>query len=300
VRGEGRKRGDGRIFPRPNSSIWSCAYCVRGKEVRESTGETDERKALKYLKRRLDEIAADRIGAKQFAGPKAERIDISCGVIDTHNRKTQCDCLCCALERDFRLRSKASAPNLSLIKRLRSDFARERAVTLTSEQVDAYIERRLSQGAAPATVNRATQMLGQLFHLAIKRKRLITAPFIRHLSETANVRQGFYTAAEFEAIVNGLPQYLKHFAHFGYLTGMRSNQIKTLLWDDIHGDRIRSRAENVKNRKAHSIDLDGDLKELIEKQRTARPIPRPDGTVMLSRYVSRLRAAASSALGISA
>jgi integrase len=151
--------------------------------------------------------------------------------------------------------------------------------------VDEYIERRLLEGAAPATVNRATQMLGQSFNLAINQKRLTTAPFIRHLSETANVRQGFYTAAEFDAIVSGLPEYLKDFAHFGYLTGMRSNQIKTLLWDDIHGDRIRSRAENVKNRKAHSIDLDADLKELIEKRRTARQIPRPDGTVMLSRYV---------------
>jgi len=74
---------------------------------------------------------------------------------------------------------------------------------------------------------------------------------------------------------------------WGYRVGMRKRQIDALLWEDQdhEGDVIRSRAENVKTRRAHSIELDGDLKELIERRRVARQITRPDGTVMLARYI---------------
>ena len=119
----------------------------------------------------------------------------------------------------------------------------------------------------------------------MRQKRLNSVPYIRRLSEAGNVRQGFYTAAEFEAIVSGLPEYLKDFARWGYLTGMRSNQIKTLLWDDIDGDVVHSRAQNVKARKAHSITLDDEPKELIERRRVARQVTKTDGTLGLAARV---------------
>ena len=53
------------------------AYYLRGKEFRESTGETDPNKAEKFLKRRLKEVGADQIGAKAFVGPQQERVKIS-------------------------------------------------------------------------------------------------------------------------------------------------------------------------------------------------------------------------------
>jgi hypothetical protein len=96
-----------------------------------------------------------------------------------------------------------------------------RAVELTSELVDAYIEQRLEAGAAPATINRGTQLLSQEFKLAIGRKRLSMAPHIRHLSEKGNARQGFFSDAEFRAIVGNLPYYLQDFTLFGYLVGWR-------------------------------------------------------------------------------
>lgn len=111
-------RGEGRIYKQKGSSFFWCAYYLRGKQYRESTGTTDEDKAAKYLKRRLKEVGADQIGLKQFIGPQAERIKISCGIISPEQRKADCDCLCCALERDFRLRDKASPQNLSNFSRL--------------------------------------------------------------------------------------------------------------------------------------------------------------------------------------
>jgi hypothetical protein len=221
-------RGEGRIFERKGSAALWCAYYLRGKEYPESTRTADSDKAAKYLRRRLREIGADEIGAKQFIEPQSERIRVSCGMMSPEQRKANCDCLCCTLERDFRLRDKGSPQNLSNLKRVREDFAMQRAACLTAEQIDRYIERRIAEGSAPSSSNRVTQLLGQSFSLAVRQKRLSGAPFIRHLSEAGNVRQGFFGEADFQRVVDNLPEYLKDFARFAYLTGMRKGEIASL------------------------------------------------------------------------
>lgn len=170
-------RGNGRIFRRPNSSMWWAAYYLRGKEYRESTGETDDVKAGKFLQRKLKEVGADQLGLHKFTTPKASRVTI--------HELTE------ALKSDFELRGKASAQNLSVLKRVDADFGTYRAVDLTAEKIDKYIEGRLADGDRPATINRATQMLGQAYALAVRRETLSRAPYIRHLSESGNARKGF-------------------------------------------------------------------------------------------------------------
>ena len=81
--------------------------------------------------------------------------------------------------------------------RVRRDFGGQRATALDAEEIDQYVEKRRGEGAAPASINRTLQLLGQAFRLAIQRKRLTGAPYIRHLSEKGNVRQGFFCDAEF-------------------------------------------------------------------------------------------------------
>ena len=138
-------RGNGRIFARKNTAALWCAYYLRGKEFRESTGHSDPKKAERFLHGRLREVGADQIGARPFVGRAAERIQISCGVTTK-----ACDCLCCALERDFRFRGKASAQNISNLNRVRQDFggaSGAMAIALTGEEVDEYIERRFGTSA---------------------------------------------------------------------------------------------------------------------------------------------------------
>ena len=43
-------------------------------EYPQSTGETDEKKALKSLQKKLKEVHADQIGARQFIRPQLERV----------------------------------------------------------------------------------------------------------------------------------------------------------------------------------------------------------------------------------
>ena len=61
--------------------------------------------------------------------------------------------------------------------------------------------------------------------------RLSSAPYIWHLSEQENARQGFFTDAAFRSVVDGLPEYLKDLARFASLTGWREGGIAPLSLD---------------------------------------------------------------------
>src|SRR4029077_2343818 len=131
---------------------------LRGKEYRETTCETDEQKALKFLKRRLKEVGADQIGARPFVGPRQERVTVS-ELLD-------------GLERDYRLREKWNRKVASNVKPLREYFGPSRAVDVTTDSVSAYMATLREQGYSNATVNRRTQLLVSTYRVAVRNKRL--------------------------------------------------------------------------------------------------------------------------------
>lgn len=265
-----KSRGDGRIFTRKGSAYLWCAYYLRGKEYRESTETADPDKAAKYLKHRLKEVGADQIGKATFVGPQQERMKISK--------------LLEALEEDYKLRAKDSPQFRAHLKHVRDYFGAWRAVEVTAEAVDKYISTRQTAGTAAATINRSTQLLAQAFKLAIERKHLSSAPQIRHLSEKGNARQGFFADADFHALRDKLPEYLRDFVEFGYLTGWRKGEIASLRWSDVDGDVIRLRGENAKNGEGRSVTLSGDLADLMVRRKAQRQVETKTG-VLLSAYV---------------
>lgn len=263
-----RNRGDGRIFARKGTTSLWCQYNLRGKQYRESTGTADPEKAAKYLKRRLKEVGADQIGAKAFVGPQQERITVA-ELLDS-------------LESDYKLRGKDSPQFQCHIKHVRAYFGTWRALEVTAEAVDRFISEQLKadgdrRAMAPATINRSTQLLRQAFKLATDRRRLSTIPLIRHLSESGNVRQGFFTEAELEAVVTHLPDYLKDYVRFAALTGWRKSECASLRWEDVDAEIIRLRPENSKNREGRTVPLIGELAELIERRRKAKTVRTKDG-----------------------
>jgi len=261
----------GRIFARKGSSFLWCAYSLRGTEYRESTHETDPKKAEKFLKHRLKQVGADQIGAQQFITPSHEKVRVS-ELLD-------------ALADDYQLRGKASAQFRSSLKYVREAFGHWRALVLTAEKVDDYIKEQLEANWKPATINRRTQLLKQAYKLAIERKHLSKAPVIRHLSEEGNTRQGFFSEADFRGVLKNLPEYLQDFCLFGYLVGWRKNECATLDWEDVDGDTIRLKGINSKNGKPRMIVLTGELVELRERRKAARAVKTASGSVMLSALV---------------
>src|SRR5262249_14218382 len=212
--------------------------------------------------------------------------DKDCGR-SRHAEKVYIDELLNALEKEYTGGGgRALRQFKTHLKPIRDAFGDMRAGHVTTCRIDASIDRRLEKDErAPGTINRETQLLGQAFKLGIKRGEIITAPYIRRLSEN-NVRQGFLEPVEFEAVVAALPEYLKDFTRFAYITAWRKGQIAWLTWADVDRSAgvIVARAEHVKNGRAHKIVLGGELAEIIERRWVAREY-RSATAPSISKYV---------------
>jgi alpha-D-ribose 1-methylphosphonate 5-triphosphate synthase subunit PhnG len=65
-----RKRERGSLYRRPGTAFWWMAVPYRGQLLRESTKETDKKKAKEKLKAKRDEVAAARGGYTTLVGPE--------------------------------------------------------------------------------------------------------------------------------------------------------------------------------------------------------------------------------------
>ncbi len=152
----------------------------------------------------------------------------------------------------------------SHLKRVRDDFGDSLSLAVTPERIDKYIETRLTKkrglkgevihGDCPASINRALQLLGQVFNLVVKRGTLSRAPYIRKLSEADNVRQSFFSEAEIGDVLANLPNDgLRDFVEWAACTGQRNGEIASLTWDMVDGSEIRIPGEVCKNRRPRVI-----------------------------------------------
>jgi integrase len=55
-----------------------------------------------------------------------------------------------------------------------------------------------------------------------------------------NTQQGFFERPDLEAVVAALPDDLRDFTRFAYLTGWRKGEIISLKWTDVDRDAGRS------------------------------------------------------------
>jgi integrase len=96
-------------------------------------------------------------------------------------------------------------------------------------------------------------------------------PYIPMLKEN-NIRTGFFEHAEFVALRDALPDYLKGFVTFGYKTGWRLSEIKGLTWSHVDRDNgiVRLEPGEAKNDEGRTIYLDDELREIFHKQWKSR------------------------------
>src|SRR5882762_2485368 len=124
-------RGDGGLYRQKGSVNYWMQFFLNGRKHRESTGQSDEKKARDVLRKRLKEVHASEVTGLVFESVRMRRVTVSD--------------LCDALESDLTLRGKWSAQNSSHLKRVKRDFGDLLAAAVTPEQIDKYIARRLQQ-----------------------------------------------------------------------------------------------------------------------------------------------------------
>jgi len=254
----------GRLFKVDGSERWYLSYWHGGKEYRETTGTADFDAAKATLRKKLDELAAVRRGAEPFVDPKSKRLTV--------------DQLLDALDADMELRRvKGLYEARAHMKAVRDSLGPWRALDVTPETVDRQIKAWLADDVAPATINRRVQALGQAFRFAKSRGHVVSVPTFRRLPEN-NVRQGFFSRPDFEAVVAALPDYLRDVARFAYHTGWRKGEVLTLTAASVDMRLGELRIGDSKNGDGRVIPLreeDGTLNaigEIVERRMAARVV----------------------------
>ncbi len=100
-------------------------------------------------------------------------------------------------------------------------------LSLSSGRIRAYIDTRLSEGAARATVQRELAVLRRMFRLGAQADKGLRVPQFPTLA-VHNAWRGFFERDQFEKVLAELPDYLQPLATVAYWTGWRKGELLRL------------------------------------------------------------------------
>jgi integrase len=220
--------------------------------MRESSGSQHRADAVKLLRRRLAEM-----GSGKLVGPDAER--------------TTFEDLSAMLLADYQLNGRRSMKRVEVaLVHLRGFFTFARVPDITGDRIDAYIRSRQEVKAAPATIRYELAVLRRAFNLAVRAGKATHRPYIPGLS-VDNARKGFFEPAEFDAVQKKLPESLRPFVRFLYLTGWRAGEAMGLTWAgiDFSASVVRLEPGVTKNREGREFPFAAfpALADLLREQR---------------------------------
>ncbi|HMK77173.1 MAG TPA: site-specific integrase [Thermodesulfobacteriota bacterium] len=229
--------------------IWWMSFTCHGEYYRKSTEITDKKLAERIYGKVKGEIAEGKLPGIYFD-------------------KVTLDELAEDFLTDYRINKRDTLDKAKRSAQYLKDFFGEmKAADITTDKVKNYMEHRMSRGLSNASINRELAVLKRMFHLAAEctPPKVTLIPHIPMLKES-NVRKGFFEYAEYLAVEDALPGYLKPIATFGYFTGWRISEILSLTWGrvDLKEGKVWLDPGETKNEEGRTFYL---TRELIEVMR---------------------------------
>jgi integrase len=280
------KDKDGNI--REGEILW-IKYYRNGKPIRESTGSTKDADAKRLLKKREGEISAGKLPGIYFD-------------------RVRFDELAEDFLTDYRINRQKSLDRAELsVKHLGGMFEGMRVTSIDTPKINTYIERRLTEGAANATINRELSALKRMLNLGARQTppKVSRVPYIPMLKEN-NTRKGFFDYWEFVAVRDALPDYLKGYVTFAYKVGWRKEEISGLMWSQVDRENWIAYLHpgDAKNDEARTVYLDEEVKEVFKEQWISRKkngiltpyvFPNWDGTGKIKNFITAWKTACKKA-----
>jgi integrase len=258
-------RGLGNVYQRKGTNLWWISFYVNGKQVRKSSGTDNHAEAVRELRKHTSNVTVGKFAAR------ADKVTF--------------DDLVRLIRADYAANGQVLKPLNDAIRRLAEVFGADKAISITAARIAAYVEDRLAEGYARASVNLDLCALRRMFNLAIEKEMLATAPAIKTLP-VQNARQGFLSAGEFERLNEALPADLKDPIKFLWLSGWRVSEARSLEWREV--DRahnvIRLNPKKTKTREPRILPIAGEIAEIIERAASNR---RPSCSFVFTRSDGR-------------
>ena|SRR5580704_4823924 len=247
-----RLRGTGSVYQPKGCRFWWVKYYRNGVVFRESAKTTDERKAGKFLQKRLGEISAG-----NFLGPAAERIRVSELADD--------------MFRDYRLNGRRSLQYTEWRwrKHMEGVFAPMRAVEVTTDAVNRYIDNRKTAGAENSTINRELAALKRMFSLGYRSspRKVYHVPVVPRLRENAP-RTGFVEQGEYKRLCGECKEsWLRVMLALAYSFGFRKAELLSLRGRqvDLLNRTLTLDPGTTKNNEGRLVKLTGECFELLRQ-----------------------------------
>lgn len=230
-------------------------YYRQGKPYQESTKSTKEADAKRLLKKREGEILEGKLPGIYFD-------------------KVLYDELSRDLEIDYELNGRKSLDRIKIsLSHLKDSFEGIRVVNISTPKIKAYIDKRISEKAAHATINRELSALKRMLTIGARSTppKVNRVPFIPLLKEN-NIRKGFFEHGEFFALREALPEHLKGPVTFAYKLGWRLSEITGLTWGNVDRDNgiVRLEPGETKNDQGRTVYLDDELQNILQAHWEAR------------------------------
>jgi integrase len=205
-----RPRGTGSIYLQPGSAVWWIKYYRNGKSYRESTRTIERSKAMCFLKKRLAEVTTG-----DFCGPQAERIRVSE--------------LAEEMLREYRVNGRKSyeLTDQRWKNHLLPFFGQLRAVDVTTDLINRYIEKRREGGTQNGTINRDLAALKRAFYLGYRSspRKVYQVPVFPRLRENAP-RKGFVQEAQYRTLcANCKESWMRAILAVAYSFGLRRGEL---------------------------------------------------------------------------
>lgn len=192
---------------------------INGQRVCQSTGTEDRTLAMNILAKVRTEVIERRYYPKPI-GENKLFYELLARFVKEHSRWVS-------------ERTRESYANS--LKHLLPVFSQTPLNKVTPKRLYQYQQDRLSEGAAPSSVNREVALVSVAFGTAMKKWEWIdTNPCSRvsRLPEN-NERVRYLTGEEVEMIYSTLPEWLKPIVATARFTGLRQSNVVELTWNQV-------------------------------------------------------------------
>jgi integrase len=130
-------------------------------------------------------------------------------------------------------------------------FGEMAASEISHRRINAYVTRRIQEGARPGTIHAEVAALGRMLRLALAADLIHALPIFPSLPSSP-AREGFLTSDQVNAVVANLSQPVADLVYTLWITGWRRREIQFLRWEDVDmgAGEIRLTAGRSKTRVA--------------------------------------------------
>jgi integrase len=252
-----RKRGAGRIYKQPNCSLYYISYYHNGRRVRESTGTDNFGIARQKLNAKLGQMATG-----TFVGAHVERVKVK-ELAEPFFRDQRVN------ERKGQKHAKRRWEN-----HLEPFFGERRVVDVGTDALNQYVDARMKEGAANATINREMAALRRMFRLGYyaKPQKVASLPKFPRLEER-NVRLGFVEPQQYGAIAaHAIQLWLRAIFEIYHTYGWRKKEVLAMRVRhvDFTAGVIRLDVGSTKNKEGREVAMTANVRALLSECATGK------------------------------